>query len=338
MVNLPQGTRLAVLIDAENISSTTIKQVLLRLQSYKGLILKRAYGDWSKSQLNGWKPLLLDWGIQPVHAPTYVAGKNSADMALTIDAMDLLHQQVNWFCIVSNDSDFTPLAHRLNSAGAKVVGFGTRQASRAFENACHRFIVIDDAPEPIDTVSSLIPEANNLATTSIATSVLPIENSPVEKLPSDNLSIPLTEASSVAQAQTAQKQAAKEQVAQKQTTQTTQKQTTQTTQKQTTQTTQKQTTQTTQKQTTQSKISRDKLGETLQKIFCKASANNNWLNLKTLHSQLQKQYPNFSCKQVGYSGLIKMIEGAGRFEIRQRQPNAQQPNQKIVEIRLKKAA
>jgi hypothetical protein len=138
----PKETRLAILIDAENMSAAWVRPVLSRLQSPKVLTLKRAYGDWSKPQLNGWKAVLSEWGIRPVHAPTYVAGKNSADMMLTIDAIDLLHRQVSWFCIISNDSDFTPLVHHLTGAGAKVVGFGSYQVSQAFANACHKFVYL----------------------------------------------------------------------------------------------------------------------------------------------------------------------------------------------------
>ncbi|NJO78093.1 MAG: NYN domain-containing protein [Cyanobacteria bacterium RM1_2_2] len=142
MVTLPKETRLAILIDAENMSAAWVGPVLGRLQSPKVLTLKRAYGDWSKAQLNGWKPVLSEYGIHPVHAPTYVAGKNSADMMLTIDAITLLHQQITWFCIVSNDSDFTPLVHHLTGAGAKVVGFGSHQVSQAFAKACHKFVYL----------------------------------------------------------------------------------------------------------------------------------------------------------------------------------------------------
>lgn len=142
MVTLPKETRLAILIDAENLSAAWVRPVLARLQSPRVLILKRAYGDWSKPQLSSWKPVLTEYGIHPIHAPTYVAGKNSADILLTIDAIDLLHQQVNWFCIISNDSDFTPLVHRLTGAGAKVVGFGSHQVSQVFANACHKFVYL----------------------------------------------------------------------------------------------------------------------------------------------------------------------------------------------------
>lgn len=146
MVSPPKEARLAVLIDAENLSPALVKPVLMRLQAGKILALKRAYGDWSKPHLTGWKPAMLEFGIQAIHAPTYTAGKNSADIMLVIDAVDLLHQQhIDYFCIISNDSDFTPLVHRLTQAGAKVIGFGSGKASQAFVNACHRFICLETA-------------------------------------------------------------------------------------------------------------------------------------------------------------------------------------------------
>lgn len=144
MASSPKEARLAVLIDAENLSPALVKPVLMRLQAGKILTLKRAYGDWSKSHLTGWRPTILEFGIQAIHAPTYTAGKNSADIMLVIDAVDLLHQQhIDYFCIISNDSDFTPLVHRLIQAGAKVIGFGSGKASQAFVNACHRFICLE---------------------------------------------------------------------------------------------------------------------------------------------------------------------------------------------------
>lgn len=164
MVNLPRA-RLAILIDAENINPALVKTILTKLQTYKVLTLKRAYGDWSKPHLSQWKSILIEWGIQAIQAQSYTAGKNSADMMLTIDAMDLLlNHGVNWFYIISNDSDFTPLVHRLTASGAKVVGFGSSQASQAFAKACCRFIRFTDSQklnssspiQPLLTIDSVV--------------------------------------------------------------------------------------------------------------------------------------------------------------------------------------
>lgn len=175
MVTPPKETRLAILIDAENMSAAWVSPVLSRLQSSKVLTLKRAYGDWSKSHLSGWKPVLLEYGIHPVHAPTYVAGKNSADIVLTIDAINLLHQQITWFCIISNDSDFTPLVHHLTGSGAKVVGFGSHQVSQAFANACHKFVYLKPLSklQPLPTLQVVEDGATDPALAVESTPTLP---------------------------------------------------------------------------------------------------------------------------------------------------------------------
>ncbi|NJO43770.1 MAG: NYN domain-containing protein [Cyanobacteria bacterium CRU_2_1] len=155
MGNFPREARLAVLIDAENVNIQSARLVLARLRPYKLLALKRAYGDWSNARLSGWKPALAEMGIQPIHAPTYTAGKNSADITLVIDAMDLLHtQKVELFCIVSSDGDFTPLVYRLVESGAKVVGFGQKKSPKAFVNACHRFLYFEDLERSITPLPS----------------------------------------------------------------------------------------------------------------------------------------------------------------------------------------
>jgi uncharacterized LabA/DUF88 family protein len=321
MTNLPRETRLAILIDAENVNVRLVRQVLTRLESARVLTVKRAYGDWGRLQ-TAWKSTLIDCGIQAIQAPNYAPGKNSADMALTIDAMDLLHQQVNWFCLVSNDSDFTPLAYRLTGAGARVVGFGSRQASQAFVKACHRFVVLIDPAKP----EALPQPAESPALTSSA--AVPHATHP---LAVDTACPTVSEISQSAPLSAPDQQANTKQTTEKQTSkQASTKQTTkQSNQKQAAQT------QKASEKKLPAKLTQAKLGETLQLLFSSASPKNSWLNLSVLNTLIQKQYPGFSCKQLGYKGLIKLVEGAERFEIRQRQPTAEQPNKKVVEIRLK---
>lgn len=144
MVDFPKNARLAILIDAENVSASLIRPVLRKLQSYRIQTIKRAYGDWARPQLAPWRPICLQHGIQSVHAPTHVSGKNAADIMLAIDAVDLLYQHTDWFCIISSDGDFTPLAHRLGSAGARLVGIGERKTPKAYISACYRFFYLDE--------------------------------------------------------------------------------------------------------------------------------------------------------------------------------------------------
>ena len=136
--------RLAVLIDADNISYTNIKGMMEEIATYGSPTFKRIYGDWTKPILYGWKNVLLENAITPVQQYSYTTGKNSSDSALIIDAMDILYTgRVDGFCIVSSDSDFTRLATRLREAGMKVFGIGERKTPSAFIASCNKFIYVE---------------------------------------------------------------------------------------------------------------------------------------------------------------------------------------------------
>ena len=114
--------RLAVLIDADNVPYANVKGMLEEIAIYGTPTFKRIYGDWTKPTLSGWKTVLLENAITPIQQYSYTTGKNSSDSALIIDAMDILYTgNVDGFCIVSSDSDFTRLATRLREAGMKVL-------------------------------------------------------------------------------------------------------------------------------------------------------------------------------------------------------------------------
>lgn len=136
--------RLAVLIDADNISATYIKPMMLEIARYGNPTIKRIYGDWTKPQLGPWKQVLLDNAISPVQQFGYTSGKNATDSSLIIDAMDILYtEQVDGFCLVSSDSDFTRLATRLREAGKIVYGIGEKKTPMAFVAACDRFLFLE---------------------------------------------------------------------------------------------------------------------------------------------------------------------------------------------------
>ena len=136
--------RLAVLIDADNISPKVAKDVFEELAGYGTLTVKRAYGDWTTSQLNGWKDQLHAHAIAPMQQFGYTVGKNSTDSALIIDAMDLLYAgHLDGFVIVSSDSDFTRLATRLRESGMTVYGLGAKKTPRAFRDACDKFTFLE---------------------------------------------------------------------------------------------------------------------------------------------------------------------------------------------------
>ena len=140
----PDATRLAVLIDSDNTTAGLATELLEEIAKYGTPTVKRAYGDWTTTQLSSWKRELNAHAIQPVQQFTYTQGKNSTDSALIIDAMDLLYAgNVEGFVIVSSDSDFTRLATRIRESGMTVYGLGRRKTPEAFVAACDRFIYLE---------------------------------------------------------------------------------------------------------------------------------------------------------------------------------------------------
>jgi hypothetical protein len=137
--------RLAVLIDADNVSPAYIKVIIDEATSKGVVTYKRIYADWTRSEMQGWKSVLLEYSLNPMQQYSYTTGKNSTDAALIIDAMDILYTgQVDGFCLVSSDSDFTRLAARLREAGMSVIGMGEKKTPRPFVTACEEFKFIDE--------------------------------------------------------------------------------------------------------------------------------------------------------------------------------------------------
>jgi len=141
-----QSAKLAVLIDADNTTSSITDGLLAEVAKYGTAHVKRAYGDWTGNQLKGWKEQLLTQSIQPIQQFGYTSGKNATDSAMIIDAMDLLYSgRFDGFCIVSSDSDFTRLAARIRESGLIVYGFGARKTPEPFVAACDKFIYTESS-------------------------------------------------------------------------------------------------------------------------------------------------------------------------------------------------
>ena len=137
-------TKLAVLIDGDNIPSAYVKEMMEEIAKYGNPTIKRIYGDWTKPHLVKWKNVLLENAVTPIQQYGYTQGKNATDSAMIIDAMDILYsQKVDGFCLVSSDSDFTRLATRLREAGMNVIGIGEKKTPDPFIVACDRFIYIE---------------------------------------------------------------------------------------------------------------------------------------------------------------------------------------------------
>lgn len=138
--SLSRSARIAVLIDADNAEASLVEPILKEIANYATAYLKRVYGDWSGNNLSSWKDKLLKFAIQPIQQFSYTSGKNSTDIALIIDAMDLLHSNnFDSFCIISSDSDFTRLAYRIRESGLCVYGFGEKKTPISFVKACDIF-------------------------------------------------------------------------------------------------------------------------------------------------------------------------------------------------------
>ena len=139
--------RIALLIDADNAPAAKIDVVLAELARHGIANVRRAYGDWKSRNLQRWELALHPNAIQPIQQFAYSTGKNASDMAMVVDAMDLLHSgRFDAFAIVSSDADFTPLAMRMRAQNMRVFGFGEKKTPEPFVNACSTFLYIDEQP------------------------------------------------------------------------------------------------------------------------------------------------------------------------------------------------
>ena len=161
---------IALLIDADNTTPEGIDPVLTVMAELGQVNIRRAYGNFAKDNLARWDRITNKFGIRPHQQFDVSKGKNATDMAMTIDAIDLLYQgKVDGFGIMTSDSDFTPLVTRLRQDGLIVYGFGEAKTPEAFKSVCTRFIDIkqlianyaaeksgeakspkDDGTEPVD--------------------------------------------------------------------------------------------------------------------------------------------------------------------------------------------
>lgn len=175
-----QTKKFAVLIDADNSSINAIASVLEEVAKYGIASVKRVYGDWSNDALKKWRDVLLPHAITPVQQFAYTKGKDATDMILIIDAMDLLYAgALDGFCIVSSDSDFTPLASRIRENGLSVYGFGKKSTPEAFKKACDKFIYIENLLADIEIKQQEEDESINIQPKKTLTSDKPLENKSV---------------------------------------------------------------------------------------------------------------------------------------------------------------
>src|SRR5258708_8471098 len=142
-----RARRLAILIDADNTSPRIAAGLFEEVAKFGEASVRRIYGDFSGQRLKSWADILQKFAIDPYQQFAYTTGKNASDIALVIDAMDLLHSgRLDGFCLVSSDSDFTRLASRLREQGAAVFCFGTQMTPESFRRACRWFVFTQNLP------------------------------------------------------------------------------------------------------------------------------------------------------------------------------------------------
>ncbi|MDB5231929.1 MAG: Maebl [Chitinophagaceae bacterium] len=156
---MDKNFKIAVLIDGDNAQPKLLKEILEEVAQYGKATIRRIYGDWTITQMNGWKEPTNQYSFNPIQKFAYTIGKNSTDGALIIDAMDILHERnIDGFCIVSSDSDYTGLAKRIREQGVFVMGIGRKTTPIAFIQSCDVFTFTENIePKPDAT-----PEAKKL--------------------------------------------------------------------------------------------------------------------------------------------------------------------------------
>src|SRR3978361_741032 len=165
--------RFAVLIDADNTSPQIASGLFEEVAKFGEASVRRIYGDFSTPQLKSWSDILQKYAIDPYQQFAYTSGKNASDIALVIDAMDLLHSgRLDGFCLVSSDSDFTRLASRLREQGADVYGFGEQKTPESFRQACRRFIYTENLHTGASNNKSSSSPQKSLLPTSAATPII----------------------------------------------------------------------------------------------------------------------------------------------------------------------
>lgn len=149
MATASEEKRIALLIDADNAPAAKIDVVLAEVARFGAANVRRAYGNWKSPALKSWEAVLHEFAIRPIQQFAYSKGKNASDMAMVIDAMDLLYaRNLDGFAIVSSDADFTPLVMRLLTDGVKVYGFGEKKTPEPFVNACSKFTYVEGLGQP----------------------------------------------------------------------------------------------------------------------------------------------------------------------------------------------
>ncbi len=156
---------IAILIDGDNAQAKLLKEIIEEVSKYGKATIRRIYGDWTSTTMNSWKDSVNLYSVSPIQKFSYTTGKNSTDSSMIIDAMDILHgKNIDGFCIVSSDSDYTGLAKRIREEGLFVMGIGMKKTPEAFVKSCEIFTftenLVPQKTHPIATVNQKQDEVN----------------------------------------------------------------------------------------------------------------------------------------------------------------------------------
>ena len=189
----PRAPRLAVLIDADNASSRIATRLFEEIAKIGEASVRRIYGDFSGPRLKAWADILATHAIRAQQSFAYTTGKNASDIALVIDAMDLLHTgRFDGFCLVSSDSDFTALAARIREQGIDVYGFGEQKTPESFRQACRRFTytenLLPEAPAPDEPERA---DSRPAAAKQLPSAAIPLIRKAISQLDDDGGWVPL---------------------------------------------------------------------------------------------------------------------------------------------------
>ena len=273
--------KIALLVDAENISHHRIDQVMAAVKNNLcGLVtIKRIYADWTKPNLSAWKAVLQKHAFLPIQQYSFSSGKNSTDIALVIDAMDLLYQNdIDVFCIVSSDSDFTRLVMRIRESGKIVIGMGEKKALESFVMACDDYVFFDEREEDsspaADTSVTVFSQSSPVPTFSYTASAVAscrhfVVSSTVTPVPfEDEEGDPGNSSKQEPSAKSSNKQTPK--------------------------------------------INRE-LVSLIKQTVSEAAESDGWAELGSVASRLLNKQPDFKVKDYGFSKFIKLIEACESF-------------------------
>ncbi|GAA4392228.1 hypothetical protein GCM10023153_11020 [Ornithinibacter aureus] len=281
--------QIALLIDADNATAARIDVILDELSRHGETNIRRAYGNWTKTGLKSWQEVLHDNAIRPVQQFDPSKGKNASDIALAVDAVEILHtQRPDWFAIASSDADFTPLVMHLREHGAKVYGFGDAKTPQPFQSACTRFLVLNRlaAASPLpDAVAPVAPEpAPGEPAASAASATAPAKKTTARK-----------KAATLAAAEKAAEKAA-ETAAEK--------------------ATERAATPETPARLTRNQLRSDaKLVALLRRTVEGAADDAGWARVSTVGQRISNQ-SSFDPRNYGYAKLSKLLEATDLFELR----------------------